>query len=451
VAPAFRYRFASPALRASLGSVITAFAGQATLVVSGILAARLLGVQDRGYFALVTLLPLVLAQLGALGLPIATAYFIAREPAHGRAVVRSLAAIAVAQAILLPLMEAAILGLFFNDEPDRVLLAGLLAMTIIPAGLAQEYGLAILQGQRRFVEFNLLRLLPAVLYSCGVAVMFALGRDELPLITLVLIWPWIAVGPTTLLVAWRGLPKREAEGPPRTSALIRFGSKALLGSSSPIETFRVDQTVVGFFLSPAALGLYVIGMAFTNLPKFLAQSIGMVAYPHVASIADAGSARRTLWRFFAFTVILCFVVVASLEGLAGWLVPFFFGHEFAAAVPVTRILLVAAFFFSARRILTEAARGLALTAQGSLAEAASWVALLCTLPVLASGWGLEGVAVAVALSSAVSFGVLAAMVVKGTRRQPSPTTFDFAVQAAGVGVAAAGEPVGFEQSSNRLA
>ena len=43
------------------GSILTGFVGQGVLIVSGVLAARILGVQDRGYLALLVLFPAVLA------------------------------------------------------------------------------------------------------------------------------------------------------------------------------------------------------------------------------------------------------------------------------------------------------------------------------------------------------------------------------------------------------
>ena len=48
---------------------MTGFGGQAVLIISGILAARILGVEGRGYLGLLIIFPIVLCQLGGLGLP----------------------------------------------------------------------------------------------------------------------------------------------------------------------------------------------------------------------------------------------------------------------------------------------------------------------------------------------------------------------------------------------
>ena len=71
-----------PARGAVVGSLASGLLGQLMLLVSGILVARTLGPTDRGYLALLVLLPAVLQHIGTLGLPLATTYFIARDEAR---------------------------------------------------------------------------------------------------------------------------------------------------------------------------------------------------------------------------------------------------------------------------------------------------------------------------------------------------------------------------------
>ena len=62
------------------GSLGAGLAIQCCLIASGVAVARMLGVQHRGQFALMTLFPAVLTQLGGLGVPTAVTYFVARRP-----------------------------------------------------------------------------------------------------------------------------------------------------------------------------------------------------------------------------------------------------------------------------------------------------------------------------------------------------------------------------------
>ena len=72
----------------------------------------------------------------------------------------------------------------------------------------------------------------------------------------------------------------------------------MFGGSPPVETYRVDQSVVALFLAPTALGYYVAALAFTNLPRFVAQSFAIVANPAIARQPTHEAATRSMWRFF---------------------------------------------------------------------------------------------------------------------------------------------------------
>jgi len=116
-----------------------------------------------------------------------------------------------------------------------------------------------------------------------------------------------------------------------------------------------------------------------------------------------------VWRFFWLTAVVTVVTVVTLEVLMGKLVVFFFGHDFAGAVPIARILLVAALLMSCRRVLADGARGAGRPTLGSIGEVVSWIFLVPLMVLLAPLLGLEGVAIAVVVSAAVSFVTVAAV------------------------------------------
>ena len=79
------------------------------------------------------------------------------------------------------------------------------------------------------------------------------------------------------------------------------GCAGLLSSFSAVDVLRPDQVVLALFLSPSALGLYVVGLAFTNLPYFIAKSVGLITFPWVASRREKADARRTMWSLLWLT------------------------------------------------------------------------------------------------------------------------------------------------------
>jgi O-antigen/teichoic acid export membrane protein len=393
--------------RAVFASLLTGIAGQAALVITGVIAARVLGVEDRGWFALVTLFPVFLTQVGTLGAPIALTYKIAAEAANPRKTLEWVAGMACAQATAAMLLHLGLLGYAMDDAPVGVQDVATYSILAVPAGFAQAYGLAALQGGRRFAAFNLLRLLPVASYAGGIVLLFLVGGGTFA----TLLGTWIVVnlviGVVTVIVAM-DTPDRSAYSSSelgRLSDLLRFGAKGWIGSLGPIENLRIDQAVVGLLLSPAALGLYVVGTAFTNLPKFMSQSIGMVAYPDVAN-ANYSSRRRLLWRYVISAALFVGLTVGVLELSVSWLVPFFFGEDFIDAVPIARILLVAGLVLGVRRVLSGAITGAGRPGYAALSEVGTWIVLAMTLPLLLPRWGAQGAALAVVIASAVPLVVL---------------------------------------------
>jgi O-antigen/teichoic acid export membrane protein len=405
----------TPERAALTGSLAVHLYAQAALVLTGVLTARSLGPTDRGYWALLILIPAILQQLGPLGLPLATTYFIATDPPREALVLRAIRAPAVLQVIVLTAIQAVVLALFIGGEPERVQAAAVVTLFVIPGSILDIYGKAILQGQVRYTALNVSRGTAITLSVIGIVVLVATGHASLVPIAVVWVTANLVGGIVTLTLA---LARRRRVGqgePVSRGKMMRFGLRGFLGYANPMETFRADQAVIGLFLPPKELGLYVAGLSFTNLPGLVSRSVGMIAFPQVAS-TKPGKGGRNMWGFFWISVGLTGVVVALLELSAGTLVPLFFGTEFKGSIPMTQILLLSAFFYAARRVLTDGASGAGWPGLGSIAEVASWVVLVPFMLLLVTPWGAEGVAVALAVSAAFSLVTLVLLVLRAQRR-----------------------------------
>ena len=399
----------SSAGRSIVGSLAASGGLQLIVIVSGVLVARSLGPEDRGYLALLIVVSGVFGLAGTLGLPSAVTYYIARDPAQARRIASSLAWVGVLQVGVVFVLQAAALTALVASDPQNVRVAAVISLLLPPGILALSFGVAILQGQRRFTAFNLLRILPSTAYVAGVVIVYALNATSLVLFMVL----WAAVnligGFFALAFAVRGLPKHaEKEPDPSRGQMVKFGLKALLGSLSPVDVVRLDQAVVGLFLSPVALGYYVVAQAFSLLPRVVAASVGMVAYPQVAAERDRHTARRAMWKFFFLGLTLSGLVVVALELVAGELISLLFGDDFTEATTIAQILLLASLFMAGRRVLTDGVNGLGYPGYGTIAEVTSWILLLPGLAILLPWFGAEGVALALAVSWGASLLLLVA-------------------------------------------
>jgi O-antigen/teichoic acid export membrane protein len=395
-------------------SVATAFVMQGLLAVSGVAAARILGAEGRGHLAALVLVAAVVAQAGTLGLPMSATYHIAREPGAALTLVRCLLRILVPLSVLLLAVQAAVLLALFGGAGGELQGAAAVTLGGLAGVVSHQFGLAVLQGCGRFRAFNLARTMQLTLYAGAVVALLLADSGSLLLVAAAWAASMLLSGVAVLAIALRGA--RGATELPRAGAgdLLRFGVTGLAGHTSPLEAYRIDQIAVGIIAGPVGLGLYIVGQAFANLPRSVARSIGMVAYPRIAAAEDGH--RRQVLLFVGLALGACGSIVAALWLLVGELVPLFFGEEFAGAVPLARVLLLAALLFSLRRVLSDCARGLGLPGQASLAEAASWAVAIPAIAVLGHLWGAEGVAWALVLGGAGAVAMLAPLSLRGLPR-----------------------------------
>jgi O-antigen/teichoic acid export membrane protein len=410
----------SPVRRATLATVVAGVGLQGALFVSGIIAARILGPEDRGYFALLFVIPSVIAQLGGLGFSLAASYYIARDPDSAGNLIRRLWKYAAFQIALLSIVNALVLLLYARNQPERVEISVLVSLVSMPATLTLDYALAVLQGKRQFRQFNIARLVSNSSFSALLIPVFVFGAGSLVLLTLLNTITTVFAAVVASAWVFRSLrdPAISTSGDelPSPRTVASFGLRSYIGSLSPVESFRLDQLIVGLLLSPEALGVYVVGVSFTNLPGFLAQSVGMVAAPNMAHEHDPRKKRGLMLEFLGIGAITTLIGVLGLIFVVPLLIPLLFGARYGGAVSVAQILLIGAFAISMRRVMTDTLRGAGHPTAGALAEVLSLVSLVVAASILARPFGLNGVAIAYSSAAAVGCLSLALLTVRLFRR-----------------------------------
>ena len=381
---------------------------QLMLVITGPFLARLLGPAGRGDLAALMLWPVVLVQLGGLGIPAALTYYVSGGAGWGETIRRALR-FGAWQAAGLTALQVLIVITVFADRSPEVRGAALMTIVAVPGLLAREYGLAILQARSDLTYFNILRVLPMALFAVAVVVLF-LASGSLAAVVLSWVAATSVIALFTLTYALRrppsSKPPDEQTDAPERGDLLSFGVRGILSANSATDIVRPEQIALVLFLPSRALGIYVVGLAFTNLPYFIAKAIGLVAFPAVAREPNAEAAREVAWRYLWIIIGLASVIVCLLLLTVSTLIPLFFGEDFRDSVDLAYILLGGAFFTAVRRVLAESMRGRGQPGAGTLAEVAAIVWLLGSLAILVPTVGLTGVAIALASSQVASLTLL---------------------------------------------
>ena len=400
----------------SAQTVGTSLLGQGFIVVTGIVAARALGVDGRGTLALLWLLPLTMALLGGLGIPQATTYYVARAEHGARTVVRASVGLTAALATCVASLYA--LGLvLFGGGGSFSPADGVLSVILVPLLMAQNLAVASLLGMEEISRFNITRILPVCLYFASTLTLFVIGIATVTLILAACAASFAIAGLATWWLVLRDLPSAAQPSDLKRSEILSFGARGVIGTVSPVDDVRVDQVFVGLVLDSRALGLYVSAVAFSNLPRFIAQSIASVNYPRVASQLEAPQAWASALRAVRIGAVGVTATVAALIVALPHLLPLLFGEQFSPAVDIGYVLLVAAWFLSMHRLLTEMARGLGRPGYGSITELVNLAAFLLGLLAFATPASGTGVATAVVAGGVASFLMLSSMLAILRRKQ----------------------------------
>lgn len=386
---------------AMLGTVAAGIFAQLGLVVSGIIAARVLGPNDRGYLAGFQSIAVAGSFIVALGVPIAVAYYVAHDPGAARRSVRTLRGVIFAQIAVALVVPAAIFMFVINHEPHHARIAAWITLPLTAALLIAMYATSYMQGMHRFLAFNLTKTLPIPAYGFVLVALTVIGVGGLGEFAAAFTVIACVTAVVAAVIVSRWLPPAGEDDVPRR-AYLSYGLKGQLGGVSPIESFQIDFLIVGALSGPYWLGLYAGAMAFTNLPRFVAQAVGTVAFPRVASAVGTDHAVRTALNAVGLAGGFAVIVVAGLELIVGWLIPFLFGQAFAPSVPIARVLLIAALFLSFRRIIGDVMRGGGAPLPSTSAEIISWVVYGSLVVPLVHAHGTLGAAWAMAAAAVVS-------------------------------------------------
>jgi O-antigen/teichoic acid export membrane protein len=387
--------------RATIGTIAAGMLAQLGLVVSGIIAARALGPSDRGYLAAFQAVAVAGSFIIALGVPVAIAYYVAHDERIARGSVVVLRKLLIAQLFASVLIPALVFLIAFADDPVHAREAAWLTLPMTAALMVAMYATSYLQGMQRFLAYNLLRTIAIPIYGAALIVMVIVGLDGLMDFAVAYTVIVTAVAIFAVVFVWRWLPPEGGE-PISTRKYLNFGLKGQIGSVSPLEVFQVDYLVVGALAGPYWLGLYAGAVAFTNLPRFVALGIGVVAFPRVAAARGTDHAVRSALDAVGLITAFAAFVVIFLELIVGWLIPFLFGDAFAASVPIARVLLISALLLSIRRVIGDVMRGGGAPLPSTSAEVISWVVYGALVVPLVHRHGALGAAWAMTAAAAVS-------------------------------------------------
>ena len=392
--------------------ILITFSTQIVAVILGIavtvVIARVLGPEGQGAYSLILLVPTLLALFGSLGISIANTYFGgSRKHDWTRLASNSL----VSALGLGTLLAIGFLAYFFIFQPSflretepRCLVLAALA---VPLSLLTTYFTAILLGQERIKEYNL--------------VFLAQSGASLMLVLLVLLVARGGVFGT--IAAWAGATLVAAVISillvRRTTNIgwsfhrqlfkdsVRFGLKSYLGGTITFLNYRVNIFLVALFMSVNFVGYYSVSVYMAEALWYLPGAVGTLVFARTPGMKTE-EANVSTPRICRNTFFLTIMASLLLFVLGRYIILLLYGPAFLPALKPLWILLPGVVALSIPKVLSNEMAGRGKPIVGTVA---SGVALAVNVPLsilLIPKIGISGAA----LASTISY-IVGAVVVLG--------------------------------------
>lgn len=371
------------------------------LMIISIIITRVLDVSGRGEVAATVLLPTILMYLGQLGLPSATGYWISVSPEDRDDLVGTARSLAMILSIVLLVVcwyAVSVLPLDISAKTPAFVFS-----LVIPFRLLSGVDRAILQTDMRANALNFSRVSASLFSLVGVALVVLLGMASVS--TMVFAQLGGIVCQALITVGLLGAGARFSFNMGSARKLLSYGIRAHLGTIQPVDTLRIDQLILGLFLSAHALGVYVVAMTFVTVNRLIGTSFGLVAFPVAAKEGQPGKHRMLLSHLVSSALVLTIFTFALEVFFGRNLLHILFDIDDQETYQVMVILVGGSIFMVVRQVVSDIVRGKGAPWLPTVAELVSFGALLLLLVPL---WrfGLLGVAWAVTLSAAISLSVL---------------------------------------------
>lgn len=326
---------------------LTTFAAEGLFILSYLLVFRLVadtfGPRGFGEYALARRTLAFLLPLGAIGLDIAIARFVAyaagRENEQRAYLPAALGLLAIAvgmQALVLLLFQGFWADLFFGS-PAYSALVPPLAVLVGGNGLfAVAYG--NFRGHLRIVEANALRVLVHAVLPAGAALMVRGSVAELLYV--------IGIGWAVLSAVALALTPMSLDRPvERAAELARYSLPRVPGDLLALVLFAVPGIIVAHVSDITVAGQVAFGVAALGMIASAVYPAGFVLLPVASRLIAAGSISQLRTQVFVMARIIVALIIAGIavfEVFAPQIVGIYLGPSFATSVSVLRVLMLGA-------------------------------------------------------------------------------------------------------------
>lgn len=369
-------------------------------VVGGIFIARLLGPNQRGLITGVVAWSNTIYAISSLGVGNAIIYTVSGDGGKTRSLFRMFSLSSVIGGVVVGGAAFSILPhILFKDANVSAWVA--LFLLVTPVATMTEASLALLQALQKFGLYNIIRLLNPVLYIIVLVFGVLTHHFSFRFVILSQIFAGLISSVLAIVICgtWKIVPFGRGEISGFLKGPLVYGLKTHLTTVIATIDAQAAPLLMSVLVAPKSLGLYAIAQSATSVLSILGTSFMSVIFPVLSKKrGDMPSEELIKWINKSLVIFLCTTAVYIM--ILPWLLVWVYGEQYHASVSPACTLAIAVLCQSFSQILTGVLYSLDRSLSSAKGRVAS-VGISVILVLVLSAYGLEGIAVAMVLSSFV--------------------------------------------------
>jgi O-antigen/teichoic acid export membrane protein len=343
-------------------------------VVTGILAARLLGTTGRGELAAIFYYPTMLAALGSLGLQQAVAYEVSRRPAEENDILRAGFWTAAALGLLQFALGASLASFLLPKDMGHLTTTLQWFMAFPLLAYSGQVLLGVDQGTFRFARYSFLNSLPLIFYAIGTLIIWMTGTASPSVFA-----AWALGGHLVALAIRLATSNRVLVGaaPRWTTAvrLLKIGIVLYGPQVTGILVAQADMLFVLYMLPVDQVGLYAVALAIAQGQMAASNAVAQVGFVKVAGETDRAAGVASVLLQFRVAQVIGVVIAAIFIVIAPYLIYYAIGPTFMAAWRAADCLIIALALRGLSNILDHGFRALGHSWVGAFGNAVAFITL----------------------------------------------------------------------------
>ncbi|MBZ5699350.1 MAG: lipopolysaccharide biosynthesis protein [Acidobacteriia bacterium] len=383
-------------------------------LISGVLAARLLGPEGRGELAVIIFLPMLLVQLGQLELPRSLAYEVSRVDEISPVVIASSFWLAVGLGVLQALLLAGLLPLYLPVDKLHALSASRWFMVYLPAAYITATLMGSDQGRGHFGRFSLLLALPGALYVAAILIAWGSGHISPATFAVGVLAAMVFTTGVRMGLDWNVL-RRTMPDWTTAQRLLKRGLSFYLPAVATFALYRADMFILVRMAPNEAIGLYAVAQAIAMGQVGTVNPFIQVAFAAVAGEVEPRQALQILARHFRLAQLAVICVGLLSAAVTPWLIRLVFGAQFIGALTTTYLLIGSTVLWGMEQVLEQGLRAAGHPRPGIISNFLGLVVLVGLGIPACARYGIAGLAAAVLAAQILNLAVLVCFCVAGLK------------------------------------